>query len=267
VSFSLALAGALPALVAMWYVDRLDAKRPEPRSTLRRVAIAGGLSTLPCILAQLVLGELVQLEGLPKALFSSYVEAGLTEECAKAAVLFLVVWRRPEFDERMDGIVYATRAGLGFALVENIGYLLGTESAAGFAGVFILRAVLAVPGHAVWAGMMGYFAARRRFDGKGPGLWTGLAIAIFLHGTYDAALFSLPLVDQGNWVVMLALLSTPIFIVSIGFVALRGMSRHAIALDDAARAGPPGIIQALPVMAGFALRPRGPGPYSPGGLR
>lgn len=251
-SFHLALAGMIPALLAMWYVDRIDGKRPEPRATLRKVALAGGLSTIPCFIIQLVTGKVFVFGGLEQALFTSYVEAGLVEESAKAACLLLVVWRRPEFDERVDGIVYATRAGLGFALVENIGYLWNTESAGGFAGVFIARAVLAVPGHAIFAGVMGFFVARRRFDRKGPGIVGGLVLAVLLHGTYDAALFSMPFFE-GNPLVVLALLGTPVFIVSIGFVALRGMARYCIALDDAAASREP-VIQALPVTAGFTLR-------------
>jgi hypothetical protein len=36
---------------------------------------------------------------------------------------------------------------------------------------------------------MGYYAARRRFDGIGPGIGGGLALAVALHGTFDFAAF------------------------------------------------------------------------------
>ncbi|MHB8877371.1 MAG: hypothetical protein ACYC8T_27070, partial [Myxococcaceae bacterium] len=61
-SFQLALVGMIPALLAMWYVDRVDAKRPEPRWTLRKVAVAGGLSTIPCLIIQLVTGKVFVFE-------------------------------------------------------------------------------------------------------------------------------------------------------------------------------------------------------------
>jgi hypothetical protein len=88
-----------------------------------------------------------------------------------------VVWRRPEFDERMDGIVYASRGGLGFALVENVLYLLNQHSLQGQIVVWVERALLAVPGHAMWTGMIGAMAARRRFDGSGLGLLGGYLLA------------------------------------------------------------------------------------------
>jgi hypothetical protein len=39
-SWEIAASGAIPALVAMYVVDRLDAKRPEPAS-LRRLVVLG----------------------------------------------------------------------------------------------------------------------------------------------------------------------------------------------------------------------------------
>src|SRR5262245_55579653 len=113
----LALSGTLPALFLMWYVERHDAKRPEPRSLLRKTALFGGLATIPCIVIQVVLsgGGKVAPASPSEALFTAYIVAALTEEGAKAVCLYLAVWRHPSFDERFDGIVYGTRAGLGFA--------------------------------------------------------------------------------------------------------------------------------------------------------
>jgi RsiW-degrading membrane proteinase PrsW (M82 family) len=243
-----ALAGTAPALFLMWYVEKHDAKRPEPRSVLRKVALFGGLSTIPCIVIQLLLDGAGSPHSLEGALFTSYVSAGLVEESAKAACLFLAVWRHPAFDERFDGIVYGTRAGLGFALVENVGYLLGTQSVAGVIGVFIMRAALAVPGHAIWGGFMGHYAAMRRFDKSGPGVVGGLAIAVLMHGTYDAALFVQPFLPPAFAIL---LWMVPIAIVVIGYRRLKRHAAVAIAKDDVAFARP---MPTLPLGMGFVLR-------------
>jgi protease PrsW len=232
---SLALTGALPALAAMWYFDQLDAKRPEPRWTLRKVTIAGALSTIPCVIVAYMLMPLAPpLFTYERALFDSFVVAAGVEELAKLLVVVWLVWHRPEFDERLDGIVYAARAGLGFALVENVLYLMAAESLTGFAVTYGLRAVFAVPGHAIWAGIMGYYAAKRRFDRTGPGLLGGYAIAVLLHGTYDAAIFlGPPLYLNGFYVLPYLLwILIPIIIIG-GGLALRGMARKALLADDA----------------------------------
>ena len=111
-------------------------------------------------------------------------------------VLALAVWRHPAFDERLDGIVYATRAGLGFALVENVMALSASGSTLGFLGTFVLRAFFSVPCHAIAAGFIGDLAARRRFDGTGPGLLGGFLVAVLLHGSFDVALNGLEVTPQ-----------------------------------------------------------------------
>lgn len=232
-----ALTGALPALLAMWYVDRLDRKRPEPRWSLRRVALAGAISVFPCAYAEHYLMGLGPSEVYAAALYLGFVVAGGVEELAKVACVYWFVWHRSEFDERLDGIVYATRAGLGFALVENIFYLLNTESSGEFITVYIARALLAVPGHAIWAGFMGYFAARRRFDGRGPGLIGGYLLAVLLHGAYDAAVFvGEPLRHDGHAIFANLLLLVPLLIIVGGAIILRRMAASALQADDAAEA-------------------------------
>lgn len=235
----LALTGAIPAIIAMWYVDRLDAKRPEPPRLRRLVAFVGMLSVIPALILISISDALVGDSLGPMkytyngALFTSYVQAAFIEELCKIAVVYWVVWRRPEFDERMDGIVYATRAGLGFAMVENVFYLLNQQGI-GFVTTWLLRAALAVPGHAMWTGMIGAFAARRRFDGKGIGLFGGFLLAVFFHGTYDACIFlGTPLTMEGKGELAVVLLGGPVLLTIAAAVLMRRLSRTAAHLDDA----------------------------------
>jgi protease PrsW len=237
----LALLGAAPALLAMAIIDAMDAKRPEPRSTLRRVALAGAISALPVIL----LGELLKLAspapGYAAALWMSFMIAAIPEEAAKLASVYLMAWRRPEFDERMDGIVYGARAGLGFALVENVAYLLLLpHSFSEYLQLFIARAVLAVPGHAIWGGVAGYFAARRRFDGRGPGWWGGFGLAVLMHGLYDAWVFCAPVAigDGHHWLAMtlggvpVVVYAGPALMILGGALLLRTLAQQALDDDD-----------------------------------
>jgi RsiW-degrading membrane proteinase PrsW (M82 family) len=248
----LAFSGAIPALLLMAYIAKADAKRPEPPKQLRLVAIFGGLSTIPVIFIQLGL-EKLNPGGMTGALYTAFVVAALTEETAKALALYFAVWRHPAFDERLDGIVYATRAGLGFALVENVGYLMGAESLSGFVGIFVLRAVLAVPGHAIFAGFMGYWAARKKFDGTGPGLLGGLGIAIFLHGSYDGALFLSAALPKGPaQLLTLLLIFIPFVVVVQGYRRLKAHSVEALRLDELTHAPKPPL--RLPMGLGFILK-------------
>lgn len=247
----MSLTGALPALALMLVVDHFDAKRPEPHWQVRKVAFFGALAVVPVFFLQVWLRERVPLEGLASVAFDAFISAGVIEEGAKALVLFLAVWRHPAFDERLDGIVYATRAGLGFALVENVASLSNTDSLFGFVGTFLLRAFFAVPCHAIAAGFMGDLAARRRFDGKGPGLVGGLLVAIFVHGAYD---FCLGVEQLGSVAVelrILAAVAAPVVVV-VGFLVLREHAKRALAADDVAHKHPDRRGQS--VEAGYVLR-------------
>lgn len=235
----IALSGAIPALVAMWLVDRLDAKRPEPARLRRLVTGLGMAAVIPAIILELLvqgttessIGSQLTYEG---ASFNSFVVAAAIEEACKIMVVYWVVWRRPEFDERMDGIVYACRAGLGFALVENVLYLLNEATLTGQLRVWILRALLAVPGHALWTGMIGYCAARRRFDGVGLGLVGGYLLAVSFHGLYDLSLFvQLPMHLEGHEALARPLLAVPVALTVLAFFVVRAMARNALHLDDA----------------------------------
>ena len=235
----IALSGALPAVVAMWIVDRLDAKRPEPASTRRLVAFFGMISVVPALAIELLLlqsvGEAVPPLGTYQgASFHAFVIAAGVEEACKILVVYWVVWKRPEFDERMDGIVYASRAGLGFALVENVMYLLQQADIRDQMTVWIERALLAVPGHAMWTGMIGAMAARRRFDGTGLGIVGGYLLAVAFHGAYDCTVFvGRPLHYEGHELLRTIMIAGPVVLTIAAFFVLRGMARTALRLDDA----------------------------------
>jgi RsiW-degrading membrane proteinase PrsW (M82 family) len=236
----IALSGALPALLAMYLVDRLDAKRPEPASLRRKVAVFGALSVVPAIVLEMLLSNNVGSSLEPEftyqgSSFKAFVVAAGVEEACKILVVYWIVWRRPEFDERMDGIVYASRAGLGFALVENVMYLLFlAPTVEDQLVMWILRAVLAVPGHAMWTGMIGAMAARRRFDKTGLGLIGGYLLAVAFHGTYDLALFvQQPLKLEGHADLAQMMILVPIALTILAFIVLRVMARNALRLDDA----------------------------------
>ncbi len=172
----------------------------------------------------------------------AFVVAAIPEELAKLLCLRFVVWDRPEFDERMDGIVYGARAGLGFALLENVAYLmLVPGSLREYLSIFVGRAVLAVPGHATWGAIMGYFAARRRLDGHGPGLWGGFGLAVGVHGCYDALLFCTPVaIARGHtWLALgthgipIIAYAAPTALIIVGALVVRRLARTALHRDDA----------------------------------
>jgi RsiW-degrading membrane proteinase PrsW (M82 family) len=217
-SLSILLA-ALPALVILWYFRRLDKSRPEPLGLIGRSVIYGFLAVIPAAAIEIGIGIMVpERSTLLSQLFYAFAVAGLVEESVKLYFVRRYILRRPEFDERTDGIIYAICVSMGFAFVENL--LYGYRDA----GVLLARAFSAVPGHALFSGIMGYYIGQSKIEAGRQGIWTrGLAWAVLLHGLYDFFLFS----GQGLAVIPLLL---------AGWAVLVRLFRKASRADAAARA-------------------------------
>jgi protease PrsW len=117
--------------------------------------------------------------------------------------------------------VYSVMVGMGFATVENIGYVYqhGINTA-------LLRMFLSVPAHGTFAVLMGYFVGKAKFlpEKRFYYLFLGVFWATFFHGTYDFFLFL-----QGDSVVNKYVSDGLLFAGAIAsfIVALR-LSRKAI---------------------------------------
>ena len=118
-----------PALLLLWLVVAADS-RPEPP---RVVWIAAGLTAalaLPVGLVEAWLQAHVHFTANPTlAPFEkALVLAGMPEEILKVSIIAAVALRARDFDEPMDGVVYGTAVGLGFATIENVLYVLSAKA-------------------------------------------------------------------------------------------------------------------------------------------
>jgi len=186
------IAALLPAMLLFLYIWRKDVQ-PEPFRWLFRALLAGVIICIPVAYVEGVVMHWLFPAGDPTTLFGTTVEAffvaAVPEEAAKLLALWLILRKNPYFDEHFDGIVYAVCVGLGFAAIENVGYVL--SSGEGWATVAVMRALLAVPGHYAFAIIMGYYYAIYHFVDHSP----KVAAKVFLmpvlaHGVYDSLAMS-----------------------------------------------------------------------------
>jgi protease PrsW len=90
--------------------------------------------------------------------FGAVISAPIVEETAKALILFILFFKKDEFDGVVDGIVYAAMAGLGFAMTENVQYYgraVMESGSGGLTAVFILRGTLSPFAHPLFTSMTG----------------------------------------------------------------------------------------------------------------
>lgn len=185
----LIVAAILPAILLWLYTCRKDAQ-PEPMSQMLKAFLYGALICIPVSFVEnYISGTLFASEGSPSNLMGSTLEAFLVaavpEEGFKLLALWLILRHNPFFDEHYDGIVYAVCVGLGFAAVENVGYVLMHADA--WLSVAVTRALLAVPGHYAFAVFMGYYYSLYHFGQKSAkNLLSIFFIPVLAHGCYDA---------------------------------------------------------------------------------
>ena len=84
--------------------------------------------------------------------------------CGKFTIVRRFAYLHTEFDEPMDGIVYAAAAALGLATLENVLYVFSAylTSPPLRSSTVIARAIFSVPGHALFAGVWGYALGQAR---------------------------------------------------------------------------------------------------------
>lgn len=184
---SLLIASITPVMIFMYLVYRRD-KHKEPRALLLKCFFGGFLAVVLTLIVTEPFSPIAETIGSPfwKAFYDAFCMAAIPEELAKFIILYWVIWRSKDFDQYYDGILYAIFVSLGFALVENILYVLD-----GGMGVAIARAILAVPGHGFFAVLMGYYFSLAKFHTGGQKkrlLLASLGMPILFHGLYDFAL-------------------------------------------------------------------------------
>jgi RsiW-degrading membrane proteinase PrsW (M82 family) len=126
---------------------------------------------------------------LPGLFTYAVLAIGVIEESAKLIPFLLIVLRFREFNEPIDGIVYASFIALGFAAMENLLYLPGLATRAAYARGFAGPVV-----HMVFASLWGYYVGRAwlRRRALAATVVVSLGLTACLHGVYDFVVIGMP---------------------------------------------------------------------------
>lgn len=186
---SLFLAAIAPAFIIIIYIYLKDKYEKEPKLIMLYSFLLGAIvSVLISTVLYVLLDYFVPLpddNNIAEQFIKAFFVVALIEEFSKYVIVRYYSQPRKAFNEPFDGIVYAVIVSMGFAMVENLIYVFqgGLE-------VALIRAFTAVPAHATFGILMGYFMGKAKFNGKRiADNLIGLALAVLFHGTYDFFLF------------------------------------------------------------------------------
>jgi RsiW-degrading membrane proteinase PrsW (M82 family) len=184
-----AIAPGLALAFIIYLIDRFDR---EPLGLLIKLFLGGCLSVIPVLIVEAILDAINPFAGLVAVAFEAFLVAGLTEEFFKRRVVLKLAYAKSSFNEKLDGIVYAVFAALGFATIENILYLF--QFIADNPSIGITRGVFAVPTHMLLGMTMGYYISLARFaqheTERRQYLSKSLYVPMLLHGIFDFILMS-----------------------------------------------------------------------------
>ena len=180
------LMSLVPAVLWLGFFYRMDRLEPEPKNKLIGVFVLGALAT-----AAVAIPFLEGFFAIDTWLYDSFASqlvggillVGFVEEAVVYLVVRYGIYADPEFDERVDGVIYAIAAGLGMATVLNFNYVWAHGGVD--LGIGSVRVVVTALAHASFAGILGYFIGQARFE-KTPPLYlpAGLALAALLNGVF-----------------------------------------------------------------------------------
>ena len=184
----------IPAAIWLIAFYRLDHLEPEPKHFVIGVFVLGGV--LAAAIGQPLIRDFFRVQdwlydSAVAGILGSIFIVGFIQEFMKYAGIRYTVYHSPEFDERVDGIIYGAAIGLGYATVLNITYILDHNGVD--LGVGAIQVAVVALAHASFSGVVGYFLGRARFERMGP-VWLplGLTLAAVLNGIVTQVLRVVP---------------------------------------------------------------------------
>ena len=217
----------VPALLWLAFFYQRDRLEPEPKQFVLGVFLLGAL--LASAVGMPVVRDLFQVQewmsrSVAANILGSILVVGFVQEFLKYAAVRYSVYLSAEFDERIDGVIYGTAAGLGFATMLNIHYV--TANAGVDLGVGVVRIAVTALAQASFAGISGYFLGRAKFEQE-PVWWLplGVTIAAALNGLFTFVRAEIVTVGLSYKPVYGLVLATAVALVT--FIALNVLMRRA----------------------------------------
>jgi len=224
----------VPAILWLSFFYQRDKLEPEPKHYVLGVFALGAFLTysigIPLVKDVFKVNEWLYLTPWGYILGSILV-VGVIHQFIVYATVRYTVYPTSEFDERIDGIIYGTAAGLGIATMLNVSYVI--ELGGAMLVIAAIYCVINALAYASFGGIMGYFFSMAKFGkhaGQGQFIW-GVAIAAVLNGLFFWLQRLLVFQSTGYqpWYGLIA----GIVVVVVIYGILETLMRSSVALEEA----------------------------------
>lgn len=177
----------VPAFIWMIFFYLQDSAEPEPKGYVIGVFVLGGL--LAASIGIPVVENLFRVShwiytNTVATILGGILVVGFTQEFLKYAAVRYSIYHSDEYDEPTDGVIYATAAGLGYATMLNINFVISNGGVD--LGTGIIRMAVVALAHAAFSGITGYFLGRAKFESEQ--IWwmpLGITLAATFNGLFN----------------------------------------------------------------------------------
>jgi len=218
--------GILPSTIWLLFFLREDA-HPESNRTILKVFFFGVIAALYAIIFELDFGLTLDVffPSVSLLLLEVFIGVSLIEEFLKYLIVRKIAIKDSAFDEPVDAMLYMVIAGLGFAAIENVLYLLPAGEIFDLhftVNLTIFRFLGATFLHAICSGVLGFFMALSFYRKKNriSLVILGIFLATLLHGLYNLSIMKIETNIYYAYIPVIILAGTGIFVL-LGFRKLR----------------------------------------------
>lgn len=222
--------GFAPGIFWLWLIYQRDRYIPAPVHLVVRTFLWGIAVSVPVVIVEVVLMQITGFQfstdiepNLAEVAYVSFIVAGMTEELAKYLVIKKTIFDSPYFRQPLDGVIFSAAAALGFASIENVGYMVsfGPE-------VILVRGPVSTLAHVLFSMTFGYALGARKLGKLWPQV-PGLALiaAMTLHGLFDYLLLADP--SYSPWAVVLYLVLGFLFLLILRLAQRQSPYRGKVA--------------------------------------
>jgi RsiW-degrading membrane proteinase PrsW (M82 family) len=176
----------IPALIWLIFFYTQDQFEPEPKEYVLEVFILGllvaGAAGIPLVSNVFQVDQWLYATPLTH-LLGSILVMGFVQQFLIFAAVRYSIYESKTFDERVDGIIYATAAALGYATALNFVYV--TSHGGVNLGVGTIRVTVDALAYASIGGVMGYMLGQAKFEHR-PFYYlpAGLILVAVLDGVF-----------------------------------------------------------------------------------
>lgn len=193
------LLSIVPVFLLAFYIYSKDSVK-EPASLLLELFVSGFLAAIMVLLIDILIAELIpgffvtdKIEGVSffKLFSGILLQVALLEEFCKWLMIRFLGYNHRDFDQFYDIVVYSAFVSLGFALIENVLYVMPSGFSLG-----LFRATFSIPGHAAFGIFMGAFLAlAKKYEKKDKTLskiymFYAVLVPALLHTIYNFCLLA-----------------------------------------------------------------------------